>query len=79
MRQLIDANNLIVTSRREIAFIHNDHVSVMSSPPKDINEDTNAYNPNPKHLSLWLINMLALHVRFPKGTRELRMYITYFP
>ena len=44
MQQLIDANNLMVTSRREIAFIHNGHVSVMSSPPKDINKDTNAYN-----------------------------------
>ena len=44
MRQIIDANNLMVTSRREIAFIHNGHVSVMSSPPKDIKEDTNAYN-----------------------------------
>ena len=44
IRQLIDANNLIVTSRGEISFIHNNHVIVLSSPPEDINEDTNAEN-----------------------------------
>lgn len=44
IRQLIVANNLIVTSRGEISFIHNNHVIVLSSPPEDINEDTNAEN-----------------------------------
>ena len=44
IRQLIDANNLIVTSRGEISFIHDNHVTVLSSPPEDINEDTNAEN-----------------------------------
>ena len=42
IRQLIDANNLIVTSRGEISFIHDNHVTVLSSPPEDNNEDTNA-------------------------------------
>lgn len=44
IRQFIDANNLMVTSRREIAFNHNGHVTVMSSPTKDVNEGTNADN-----------------------------------
>lgn len=42
IRQLIDAKNLMVTSRNELAFIHNGQVTLLTNQTDDINEGTDA-------------------------------------